>query len=69
VAALSSMSGGSVSVINIPVLLSLGILFLMATAAKKVSSSFWVLLASYNYLKDRKVDWRFLLLLSIIGLI
>ncbi|KKQ60591.1 MAG: hypothetical protein US81_C0016G0020 [Parcubacteria group bacterium GW2011_GWE2_38_18] len=67
--ALSSMSGGGASVINIPVLLSLGIPFPMATAAQKVSSSFWVLPASYNYLKDRKVDWRFLLLFSTIGLI
>jgi len=67
--ALSSMSGGGASVINIPVMLSLGISFPMATAAQKVSSMFWVLPASYNYLKDRKVDWKFLAIFSLIGLI
>lgn len=67
--ALSSMSGGGASVINIPVLLWLGVPFPMATAAQKVSSSFWVLPASYNYLKDRKVEWAFLILFSIVGLV
>ena len=67
--ALSSMSGGGASVINIPVLLSLGVSFPLATAAQKVSSAFWVLPASYNYLKGRKVDWRFLIIFSVIGLI
>ncbi len=66
--ALSSMSGGGASVINIPVMLSLGISFPLATAAQKVSSMFWVLPASYNYLKGRKIDWKFLILFSVIGL-
>lgn len=66
---LSSMSGGGASMINIPVMLSLGISFPLATAAQKVSSMFWVLPASYNYLKGRKVDWNFLGLFSAIGLI
>jgi uncharacterized protein len=67
--ALSSMSGGGASVINIPVMLSLGISFPLATAAQKISSIFWVLPASHNYLKDRKVNWKFLSIFSIIGLI
>src|SRR5665647_429089 len=66
---LSSMSGGGASVINIPVMLALGVSFPLATAAQKVSSMFWVLPASYNYLKDRKVDWKFLALFSVIGLV
>ena len=67
--ALSSMSGGGASAIIIPVMLWLGIPFPLATAAQKVSSTFWVLPASYNYLKDRKVDWFFLTIFSIIGLV
>ena len=67
--ALSSMSGGGASVINIPVMLSLGISFPLATAAQKVSSMFWVLPASYNYLKGRKVDWKFLIWFAVIGLV
>lgn len=65
---LSSMSGGGASVINIPVLLSMGIPFPLATSAQKVSSMFWVLPASYNYLKNSKIDWKFLTIFSSIGL-
>ena len=67
--ALSSMSGGGASVITIPALLLMGVSFPLATAAQKVSSTFWVLPAAYNYLKDRKVDWRFIFLFSGIGLL
>ncbi len=63
------MSGGGASVINIPVLLWLGVPFPVATASQKISSSFWVLPASINYLKGRKIDWPFLILFSLIGLI
>lgn len=66
---LSSMSGGGASVINIPVLLWLGVSFPMATAAQKVSSTFWVLPASYNYLKDRRINWTFLIIFSLVGLV
>lgn len=65
---LSSMSGGGASIINLPVYLSLGMSFPLATAVQKVSSAFWVLPAAYNYLHDRKVEWRFLILFSVIGL-
>src|SRR3989344_156075 len=67
--ALSSMSGGGASVINIPVLLWLGVSFPVATVSQKISSAFWVLPASFNYLKDRKVDWFFLAVFGLIGLV
>lgn len=67
--ALSSMSGGGASVINIPVLLWLGVPFPLATAAQKVSSTFWVLPAAYNYLKGKNVDWAFLLVFGALGLV
>lgn len=63
------MSGGGASVINIPVLLWLGIPFPLATATQKVSSTFWVLPASYNFLRNRKVDWKFLIAFAVIGLV
>jgi uncharacterized protein len=65
---LSAMSGGGASIINIPVMLSLGISFPLATATQKISSMFWVLPASANYLRGRKVDWKFIILFSLIGL-
>lgn len=67
--ALSSMSGGGASVINIPVFLWLGISYPLAIAAQKVSSAFWLLPASSNFLKGRKVDWLFLTIFSILGLV
>ncbi len=67
--ALSSMSGGGASVINVPVMLWLGIPFPLAISTQKVSSAFWVLPAAYNYLKGRLIDWRFLLVFSSLGLI
>ena len=66
---LSSMSGGGASIINLPVFLTLGMPFPLAVSIQRVSSAFWVLPAAYNYLKDRKVDWRFLLTFAFIGLI
>jgi len=63
------MSGGGASVINIPVFLFLGMPFPLAMSTQKVSSTFWVLPASYNYLKGRKIDWTFLVAFSLVGLI
>ncbi len=65
---LSSMSGGGASIINLPVLLSLGVSFPLATAAQKISSSFWMLPAAYNYLRKGKVNWILILFSSIFGL-
>lgn len=66
---LSSMSGGGSSIIAIPLFLSMGISFPMATAMQKVSAVFWVLPTGFNYLKGKKIDWIFLTLFAGIGLI
>jgi uncharacterized membrane protein YfcA len=66
---LSSMSGGGASVIAVPVMMWMGIPFPFAMSAQKFSSIFWVLPASRNYLKGRKVNWKFLILFSTLGLI
>src|ERR1700690_410785 len=63
------MSGGGAAVIGVPVMLALGVSFPLASAAQKLGGVFWALPASYNYLRDRKVDWPFLILFSLIGLI
>ena len=63
------MSGGGASALNIPVFLSLGVPFPVAIATQKVSSAFWVLPAAYNFLKGRKIDWFFLVVFSLVGLI
>jgi hypothetical protein len=66
---LSSMSGGGASIINLPVFLLLGIPFPIGSSIQKISSTFWVLPAAYNFLKGRKVNWVFLILFSFIGLV
>lgn len=66
---LSTMSGGGSSVIAIPIFLSLGISFPLALAAQKLSQVFWVLPAGYNYLKGKKIDWLFLILFSLLGMV
>lgn len=66
---LSAMSGGGASTINLPVFLMLGIPFPLATSIQKCSSACWVIPAGYNYLKGRKVDWLFVCLFSLLGLI
>lgn len=66
---ISSMSGGGSSVIAIPIFLSMGIPFPMATAIQQVNSSFWVLPSAYNYLKGRKINWKFLIIYATVGLI
>src|SRR3989344_3966951 len=68
-ALLSSMSGGGSSAIVLPLFLSMGLSFPLATAIQKVSAVFWAPTAAWNYLKNRKIDWPFLLLFATIGLI
>ncbi len=65
----SAMSGGGSSIIAVPVFLSMGIALPMAVAIQSVSGAFWVLPSAYNYLKGRKIDWKFLLLFAGIGTI
>jgi uncharacterized membrane protein YfcA len=55
--------------ITLPVLLSVGISFPLATAIQKVSATFWVVASAYNYLKDRQVHWFLLITFALIGLI
>lgn len=66
---LSSMSGAGTSMITLPVLLTIGVNLPTAIAINQISGAFWVLPASYNYLKNRKVDWIFLVFFTLIGLI
>lgn len=66
---LSAMSGGGSSVIALPAFLSLGISFPMATVINKVAGIFWLLPSAYNYLKGRRIDWRFLICYTAIGLV
>ncbi len=66
---LSSMSGGGASIVNLPVFLSLGMSFPLAVSVQKISGAFWVLPAARNYFKDRKINWRFAIIFSLLGLI
>ena len=66
---LSSMSGGGAAIIAVPVWLSLGFPFALSNAIQQVSSAFWVLPAARNYLHGTKINWRFLILFSALGLI
>jgi uncharacterized membrane protein YfcA len=66
---LSSMSGGGTAIITFPVFLAIGIPIPLALTMGSVNGMFWVLPASRNYLKGRKIDWEFLILFALIGLI
>jgi uncharacterized membrane protein YfcA len=68
-AILSSMSGGGTSIISIPVFLSFGISLPITLSIQRINSACWTLPAARNYLKGRRIDWLFLFLFSIIGLI
>ena len=68
-AGLASMSGGGASVLVIPMFLWMGLSLPLATSIQKVNSIFWVIPASYNYLHDQKVNWKFFFLFAGIGLI
>jgi len=59
---LSTMSGGGASIINLPI-------FPVANSIQKISATFWVVPAAKNYLEGRKIDWVFLIIFSVIGLI
>lgn len=63
------MSGGGSSIIALPIFLSMGISFPAATVMQKVSACFWVLPSARNYLKGRKVDWVFLTVFALFGLL
>lgn len=46
----------------------LGISFPLATATQRLAGIFWTPLASYNYLKGRKIDWKFVVLFALAGI-
>ncbi|MDB4978543.1 MAG: hypothetical protein JWM56_729 [Candidatus Peribacteria bacterium] len=64
----SSMAGGGSSVLILPIFLSLGLSFPQASVIMKVGGVFGAPPAAYNYLKNRSIDWKFLLLFTGIGL-
>ena len=63
------MSGGGTGIINFPIFLSLGIPIPLILSMGSLNGVFWVLPASRNYLKGRKIDWKFLIIFSLIGLV
>lgn len=63
------MSGGGAGIIVYPALLSMGLSFPLVSAVSAVNSTVWVLPAGRNYLKKRVINWKFLIIFSIIGLI
>lgn len=67
--AMSSMSGGGSSAVTIPVFLAMGMSFPLASAVQKTSTALWVVTAAFNYLKGKKIDWLFLISVSVVGLI
>ncbi len=66
---LSSMSGGGTGIIILPAYLSLGLSYPLILATSDISATFWVLVGSFNYLKGRKIDWPFIIIFSLIGLV
>lgn len=66
---LSSMSGGGTGIIILPAFLSIGLPYPLILAMSDISSTFWCIPAAYNYLKGRKIDWLFIALFSILGLV
>lgn len=64
-----AISGGSTSMITIPIWLMFGVPLPVAVGSEKLSASFWVACAAYNYLRARPIDWRLLASLSFCGLV
>ncbi|GAK56410.1 inner membrane protein YfcA [Candidatus Vecturithrix granuli] len=63
-----SISGGSTSMVTIPIWLMFGVPLPVAVGSEKLNTSFWVGCAAYNYLRSRPIDWRLLTGLSLCGL-
>ncbi len=68
-AMLSSMSGCGTGIITLPSWLYLGFPLPVAIACDRVNSCFWTVLAARNYLKDQRIQWRFLLPMTATGLL
>lgn len=65
---LSVISGGGTSTISLPIFLWLGMSLPLAIATNKVNAIFFTPISARNYLKGRKIDWKFLILFATIGL-
>ena len=68
-ALLSSMSGGGSSIIAIPLFSAINISILLANSIQKVNAACFSLFSGRNYLKGRKIDWKFIIYFSLIGLV
>src|SRR3989344_3029172 len=66
---LSSMSGAGSEMIMFPVFISLGMPIPLIISTAFTSNFLWLLPAAYNYLKERVVDWKFVIGFSGVGLI
>jgi len=66
---LSSMSGVGVGIIAVPIFLWLGLSFPAIEAMGNINSVFWVIPASWNYLRGKEKNWVLILLFSFIGLV
>ncbi len=66
---LSVMSGGGSSTIGLPIFLEMGMSVPLAVCVHKFCAVFWAPVSAYNYLKGRKIDWGFVALFSVIGLV
>lgn len=64
----SSMAGGGSSIITLPVFLWLGMSYPLAISIQKISGVFWTLPVAYNYLHDRKIDFKFIFFVTFVGL-
>ncbi|MFA6529009.1 MAG: sulfite exporter TauE/SafE family protein [Candidatus Gracilibacteria bacterium] len=66
---LSVISGGGASLITIPMFLSFGMPAQLAISVNKLSGVFSMPISAYIYLKGKKINWVFLLVFSLVGLV
>ena len=68
-ALLGGMSGGSASALTTPAWLAMGVPLPTAVATDKLAGALWTLLGARNYLAGRRVDWRLLGGMILLGLV
>jgi hypothetical protein len=66
---LSSISGGGSGIITVPIFLALGMPLQLVVNIGSVNGIFWTPLAALNYLRGRKIHWRFIIIFTLIGLV
>ncbi len=64
---LSSMSGGSSSLLTTPTWIALGYPLPAAVASDKLAGALWTLVGARNYLRHRSVDWHLVGAMMVIG--